>query len=65
MLSIKEKKEILQDARSLKRRASFRKTQVTDFNPSIDAYLKFLTSIDKVFSKTASLAKYHGTIFKL
>ena len=54
MLNQLEKKEMLKDARSAKRRARFRKMLVKDSTQSLDAYLKFLKSIEKVFSQGTS-----------
>ncbi len=66
MLSTKEKYEILKDARCPKRKAAFRKTAILDANPSIDAYLKFLTSVHMVFSQVQNpKPKSFGTNFKL
>ncbi|OGX27717.1 MAG: hypothetical protein A3D10_02805 [Omnitrophica WOR_2 bacterium RIFCSPHIGHO2_02_FULL_48_11] len=70
MLSTKEKKEMLQDAGCAKRRDSFRRAQssveTAASNPSFDAYLKFLTTVHKVFSRVEiSSLKSSGKNFKL
>ncbi|OGX06408.1 MAG: hypothetical protein A2Z88_07050 [Omnitrophica WOR_2 bacterium GWA2_47_8] len=66
MLSTKEKKEMLNDAASEQRRIAFRKAQVGDFDPSFDAYLKFLADVQKVFSKAQAYKPTpFGTNFKL
>ncbi len=55
ILSRKEKQEMLEDARSLKRRDAFRKAQpLTAEAPSFDAYLKFLNGVHKVFSQVSA-----------
>ena len=69
MLSAKEKKEMLKDAGSEKRRDSFRRAQESveaASDPSLDAYLKFLTSVHKVFLRTdKSTLKTSAINFKL
>jgi len=51
MLSKEEKKEMLEDAKSKKRRESFRavKKYISD-KCSIDEYLSFLKAVQKIFS---------------
>ena len=51
MLSKEEKREMLQDALSASRRASFRKGKSTKDEPlSLDEYISFLDGVQKVFS---------------
>ena len=66
MLSSAEKKEMLADAACPKRREAFRATHVIQRPPSMDAYLKFLTDLDKVFDRiSASAVKSAGANYKL
>ena len=57
MLSPVEKQEMLQDACSTKRRDAFRQARAGDSLPSLDAYLKFLDSVHKVFAHISSAPK--------
>ena len=53
MLNEREKKEMLADARSPKRRENFRQARQNVSTPplvSLDDYLKFLSRVTKVFS---------------
>ncbi len=51
MLSKQEKRELLADARSGRRRKMFTKANKIHYSagPSLDDYIKFLTGIQKVF----------------
>ena len=44
-----EKKEMLEDAMSIKRRDDFRYSSRIPVNLSFDDYLKFLTDLQKIF----------------
>ena len=59
MLSKIEKKELLQDAQNQKRRESFRKGLEENSLPSnsLDAYIQFLSSVQKIFSSAADAPK--------
>lgn len=51
MLSDEEKQEMIEDARSEVRREHFRATRRVGFTPeSLDDYILFLNSIQKIFS---------------
>ena len=49
MLNKEEKKEMLADAKSLKRKKSFRQAGTFKDTLSLDDYIKFLMSIQKLF----------------
>lgn len=53
MLSPKEKKEMLCDAGSKKRRISFRVAKNKDPLSSFDEYLRFLSQVQKMFTKAS------------
>lgn len=65
MLSPEEKKEMLADAKSLNRRKDFAKAKnlTSKKRPSLDEYISFLISIQKIFPSSLPLAKQ--TITKL
>ncbi len=65
MLSTVEKKEMLQDARSARRKDAFRKTNALDPLPSFDAYLEFLNSVNKTFATTPPAINPSRGCFKL
>ena len=65
MLSAIEKKEMLQDARSARRRDAFRQTRTLDALPSFDAYLEFLASAQKMFPPIPSAFTPVQGCFKL
>lgn len=64
MLSEREKKEMLEDGRSKKRRDDFRFARQKKENISLDAYLSFLDSMQKIFgpfkvSDKPTITKYN------
>jgi len=50
MLSKEEKQEMLDDARSMDRRAHFRAVKKEVKNFSFDEYITFLNSVQRIFS---------------
>ena len=57
MLSRQEKKELLKDAADFRRQKDFRKLRPRAHRtPSLDAYLRFLSQIHKVFSSVTPKA---------
>ncbi len=65
MLSPVEKDEILQDARSARRKDAFRQARAGDSLTSLDAYLEFLNSVHKVFAHISIAPKLTRGYFKL
>ncbi len=49
MLSDEEKKEMLEDAKSISRRDDFRRARRDNDPPSFDDYLIFLNDLQKIF----------------
>lgn len=62
MLSKEEKREMLADGKNLSRRKDFRKVCINKNNRSLDDYIKFLMSIQKIFPYKP---KFTHTITKL
>lgn len=54
MLSKEEKKEMLADGKSLSRRKNFRCAAMVKNSRSLDDYIKFLMSIQKIFPSRLS-----------
>jgi hypothetical protein len=66
MLNSNEKKEMLRDAASPKRREAFRKAKDASALPTFDDYLRFLDKVHAAFTHAASdVQKSHGANFKL
>ncbi len=66
MLSLKEKKEMLRDGLSKRRRQEFRKDRTLTLQEPIqtlDEYIKFLMDIQKIFSPFVPLRKKTETKF--
>jgi hypothetical protein len=65
MLSNEEKKEMLEDAKSLSRRDSFRVSKNSNAHDaiSLDGYLSYLNAIQKIFGQF-TISK-HPTITKI
>ena len=64
MLSNEEKKEMLEDARNLKRRDAFRRAQAAHPKLSFDEYLLFLNNVQEIFSpfsvsRKSTITKYN------
>ncbi|MCG8431232.1 MAG: hypothetical protein MJA29_08670 [Candidatus Omnitrophica bacterium] len=53
MLSEREKRELLEDSRSLRRRGNFRTVRMEKGRSSLDDYIRFLTSIQAIFGPFA------------
>lgn len=53
MLSEQEKRELLEDSRSLRRRGAFRAAQEERRRGSLDDYIRFLSSIQVIFGPFA------------
>ena len=63
MLSDKEKKEMLEDARSARRRKDFEYNRVVKDRISIDEHIAFLDDVQKIFSPFK--ISVHHTVTKL
>ena len=67
MLTKNEKRELLQDGRNTKRRQDFlkAKTPGDGSSPSLDGYVKFLTTVQKVFDTLSHSRKEITERFRL
>ena len=67
MLTKHEKRELLQDGRNAKRRQDFLKAKTlgSEPAPSLDGYVKFLTTVQKTFNTLSHSRKEVIERFKL